>query len=83
MQSAFFLFAFWDCRFLFAQTSSQWYSLPKVIRIAGSFLSPSSQFGSLPKAYHFVIGFVATIGASLEEFAADVRAVLEAKLKNL
>ncbi len=28
-------------------------------------------------------GFVATIGASLEEFAADVRAVLEAKLKNL
>jgi hypothetical protein len=26
---------------------------------------------------------VATIGASLEEFAADVRAVLEAKLKNL
>ena len=27
--------------------------------------------------------FVATIGASLEEFAADVRAVLEAKLKNV
>jgi len=29
------------------------------------------------KAYHFVIGFVATIGASLEEFAEDVRAILE------
>ncbi len=28
-------------------------------------------------------GFVASIGASLEEFAADVRAILEAKLKNL
>jgi len=27
-------------------------------------------------------GFVATIGASLEEFAEDVRAILDAKLKN-
>jgi hypothetical protein len=29
------------------------------------------------KAYHFVIGFVANIGASLEEFVGDVRAILE------
>jgi len=35
------------------------------------------------KAYHFVIGFVAIIGASLEEFAEDVSAILNAKLKNL
>jgi hypothetical protein len=28
-------------------------------------------------------GFVATIGASLEEFAEDVRAILDAKLKHL
>jgi len=35
------------------------------------------------KAYHFVIGFVATLGASLDEFAGDVRAILDAKLKNL
>jgi hypothetical protein len=34
------------------------------------------------KAYHFVIGFVANIGASLEEFAGDIRAILDAKLKN-
>jgi hypothetical protein len=37
----------------------------------------SSSVGTLPKAYHFVIGFVANIGASLEEFAVDVRAILE------
>jgi hypothetical protein len=30
-----------------------------------------------------VIGFVATIGTSLDEFAEDVRAILDAKLKNL
>jgi hypothetical protein len=35
------------------------------------------------KAYHFVIGFVAIIGTSLDEFAEDVRAILDAKLKNL
>jgi hypothetical protein len=29
------------------------------------------------KAYHFVIGFVATLGISLDEFARDVRAFLE------
>jgi hypothetical protein len=29
------------------------------------------------KAYHFVIGFVASIGASLEEFVGDVGAILE------
>jgi hypothetical protein len=34
------------------------------------------------KAYHFVIGFVATIGASLDEFAEDVRAILDAKIKS-
>jgi hypothetical protein len=36
----------------------------------------------IKKAYHFVIGFVANIGASLEEFAGDIRAILDAKLKN-
>jgi len=30
-----------------------------------------------------VIGFVANIGACLDEFAGDVRAILDAKLKNL
>jgi adenylosuccinate lyase len=35
------------------------------------------------KAYHFVIGFVASIGASLEEFAEDVRAILDPNIKNL
>jgi hypothetical protein len=30
-----------------------------------------------------VTGFVATIGTSLDEFAEDVRAILDAKLKNL
>jgi hypothetical protein len=30
-----------------------------------------------------VIGFVASIGVSLEEFAEDVRVILEAKIKNL
>jgi len=51
--------------------------------MAGSLYSPSSQEGSLPKASHFVRGFVATLGVSLEEFAGDVRAILDAKLKNL
>jgi len=36
--------------------------------------------GSLPKAYQFVIGFVATIGASLDEFAADIAAILDLKI---
>jgi len=35
------------------------------------------------KAYHFVIGFVATLGASLNEFVGDVRAILTPNLKNL
>jgi len=35
------------------------------------------------KACHFVTGFVASIGASLEEFAEDVRAILTPNLKNL
>jgi hypothetical protein len=35
------------------------------------------------KAYHFVIGFVVSIGASLEEFAEDVRAIFTPNLKNL
>jgi len=28
-------------------------------------------------------GFVTTIGASLEEFAEDIRAILEARIKNM
>jgi hypothetical protein len=32
--------------------------------------------GSLPKVYHFVICFVASTGATLEEFTEDVRAIL-------
>jgi len=35
------------------------------------------------KAYHFVIGFVANLGASLDEFAGDVRAILTPNLKKL
>jgi hypothetical protein len=38
---------------------------------------------ALKKPLTFVRGFVASIGASLEEFAADVSAILEAKIKNL
>jgi hypothetical protein len=34
------------------------------------------------KAYHFVIGFVASTGASLEEFADDITAVLDLKINN-
>jgi len=87
---------------------------------AGSFHSPSSQKGSLPKTCpeysgafqtnasrlfgffnapqlskasfrrcvalkkppEYSGGFVATLGASLDEFAGDVRAILDAKLKN-
>jgi hypothetical protein len=30
-----------------------------------------------------VRGFVATIGTSLDEFAADISAILDTKLKNL
>jgi hypothetical protein len=30
-----------------------------------------------------VIGFVASIGASLEEFAEDIRAILDARIKSL
>jgi hypothetical protein len=37
----------------------------------------------MKKACHFVTGFAATIGASLEEFAGDIRSILDAKLKNL
>jgi hypothetical protein len=29
-----------------------------------------------------VIGFVATLGTSLDEFAEDVRVILDSKLKN-
>ena len=35
------------------------------------------------KACHFVTGFVASLGASLDEFAGDLKAILDAKLKNL
>jgi hypothetical protein len=35
------------------------------------------------KASHFVRGFVATLGSSLDEFAEDFRAILDAKIKNL
>jgi len=41
-----------------------------------------SSLCSIKKAPHFVRGFVATLGASLDEFAGDVRAILDAKLKN-
>jgi hypothetical protein len=34
----------------------------------------------LPKAYHFVIGFVVNLGASLDEFAADIAAILDLKI---
>jgi hypothetical protein len=44
--------------------------------------TPESKLSSLPrnkKASHFVRGFVVNLGASLEEFAEDVRAILEYK----
>ena len=41
-----------------------------------SFKTYSSE-GSVPKACHFVTGFGATLGASLDEFAGDVMAILE------
>jgi len=48
--------------------------------------TPESKLSSLPpnkKASHFVRGFVATLGAGLDEFAGDVMAILDAKIKNL
>jgi hypothetical protein len=39
--------------------------------------------GSLLKASHKVRGFVATLGTSLDEFARDIRSILDLKLKNL
>jgi hypothetical protein len=43
--------------------------------------------GSLPKAFQTnarrLFSFVATLGAGLEEFAEDVRAILTPNLKNL
>ena len=38
---------------------------------------------ALKKPPTCVEGFVASIGASLDEFAEDVKAILDAKLKNL
>jgi hypothetical protein len=38
---------------------------------------------ALKKPLIYMRGFVATIGASLEEFAGDIRSILDAKLKNL
>jgi hypothetical protein len=38
---------------------------------------------ALKKPLIFMRGFVASIGASLNEFAVDVRAILDAKLKSL
>ncbi len=38
---------------------------------------------ALKKPPRFRGGFVASIEASLDEFAADVRAILDAKIKNL
>jgi hypothetical protein len=47
--------------------------------------TPSSKLGSSPneqRLFNFVEkAFVATLGASLEQFAADIMAVLELKLK--
>ena len=47
------------------------------------FIRRHPKMGSLTKAFHFVIGFVVQLGTSLEEFAGDVRAILDTKLKNL
>jgi hypothetical protein len=48
--------------------------------------TPSSKLGSSPneeRLFNFVEkAFVATLGASLEEFAGDIKAVLELKIKS-
>jgi len=83
----------WNCRFRYAQTSSQRGSLPKAFqtnakRLFGFFnahpLNQASLFRvfALKKPLICMRGFVANIGACLDEFAGDVRAILDAKLKN-
>jgi hypothetical protein len=75
------------------KTSSQKGTLPKAFQTntACSFgffnahpLNQASLFRvfALKKPLICMRGFVANIGASLEEFAGDIRAILDAKLKN-
>ena len=82
-----------DCRFRFAQTSAQKGSLHKAFQkqtlFAFWFFAPrlftkASFRHSLETKKPLICmrGFVANIGASLEEFAGDIRAILDAKLKN-
>jgi len=63
----------------------KWGSLPKAGIANASHCLP--RLCSLPKAFQTnasrLIGFVATLGTSLEEFAEDVRSILDAKIKNL
>jgi hypothetical protein len=58
-------------------------ALPKAFQTNAKRLFGFFNAHPLNQAYHFVIGFVATLGTSLDEFAGDVRAILDAKLKNL
>jgi hypothetical protein len=44
--------------------------------------SALSTFSRNKQACHFVTGFVATLGASLDEFAIDLKAILELKINN-
>jgi len=84
----------WDCRSRFARTSSQEGALPKAFktnatRLFGFFaprlFTKASFRHSLETKKPLICmrGFVVTIGTSLEEFAVDVRAILDAKLKKL
>jgi len=50
---------------------------------SSAYTSELSTLCRINKAYHFVIGFVATLGTSLDEFAEDVRAILTPNLKNI
>ena len=83
-----------DCRSRSARTSSSVGALPKAFQTNttcsfGFFIAhPLNQASlfrvfALKKPLICMRGFVATIGASLEEFAGDIRSILDAKLKNL
>jgi hypothetical protein len=80
--------------FALLKTTSSAVVLPKAFqtnakRLFGFFNAPQLTKASfrrcvaLKKPLIYMRGFVATIGASLEEFAGDIRSILDAKLKNL
>ncbi len=82
-----------DCRLHFAPPTSQMGTLPKAFQtnttcLFGFFIAHPLNQASLFRVFAIkkppicMGGFVANIGASLEEFAGDVRAILELTINN-